>query len=196
MDDQKGQTDKYELAAQYIQSMQNGTPAGMIEAPKPQCTSVAEIAGDKPHSIEVATEPLSGRLGAISNTNSKQDAAAVDQRNPGQNNIDQSMKQDIDGDGLVDGLDKKFQTRAEIAREMAEKKAKRARSWLAKDIERSLKERSAVKNLLNPGSQMSDRDVKNSAFTGQSKAKGPGEIDFSGFDSDKRDRVGGILANE
>lgn len=197
LDDQKEQGNKYEIAAQYIQNVQNNTPAGMVEAPKPQCTSVSEIVGDsKPHSVETAAEPLSGRLDAISSTDAKRDVAAVDQKNYGGGKVDPSMKSDIDGDGLVDGLDKKIQTRAEIAREIAEKNSAKARNRIAQSIKRSLKEKNSVGSLSSVSSLISDSDAKNSGLAGRSKNRGPGEIDFSSLDPDKGDKVSGILANE
>jgi hypothetical protein len=193
LDEKNGQADKYDLAAQYAQGVQNSMPAGLVEAPKQlQCASVSEISRDnigdnKPPSIEVATEPASGRLSAISNTDSKEKVAEVDHKK--QDAIDPSMRRDSDGDGLVDGLDNKNETRAEIAKKLSERQ--RLQSFL-----HSLTQKASVKSVLSAKNVISDADAKNSGILGinKGKGKGPGDIDLSGTDPDKNDKVGGVLA--
>jgi hypothetical protein len=193
--DEKNGQDKYDLAAQYAQAIQNNLPAGMVEVPKqPPCTSVSDVSRDNigdggPHSIEVATEPASGRLSAISSTDSKGGAAEVDQKKQGAGDIDPSMNRDSDGDGLVDGLDNKNETRAEIAKKMSERQ--RLQSFL-----HSLTQKTSVKNVLSAKDAVSDVDSKNSGLMVQNKkkSKGPGDIDLSSPDSGKDSKIGGVSA--
>jgi hypothetical protein len=216
-DDQRGQADQYEVAAQYIQNVQNNTPAGIVEAPRLQNASVAETVGDgkSPHSPEIMAETPPGSLDSINNSvGSKRDNAEIDQKRYDEGNIhlpvsrdsrrdnteidqggcnkssvDPSMNKDADGDGLVDGLDKKNQTRAQIAAELVRIAAERR-------MFKKFRDSNPVRSLSTVGNLLSNNDAMNSGLSARSKNRAPGEIDFSGLDSDKDSRVGGILAGE
>jgi hypothetical protein len=217
LDDQKGQANQYEVATQYLQNVQNNTPAGIVEAPKLQNASVAETVGDSklPHSPEIMVETPPGRLDSIdSSIGSKRDNAEIDQKRYDESNInlpasrdsrrdnteidsggynkssvDPSMNKDADGDGLVDGLDKKNQTRAQIAAELV-------RAAEEKRMLKKFRRSNPVRSLSTAGSLLSNNDAINSGLTARNKNRGPGEMDFSGPDSDKDSRVSGILAGE
>jgi hypothetical protein len=187
--DKKDNTDKYGIVAQYAQRVQEQSVAGSVNfSVKPSCESVSNTVKDSkaPTSLETATEPNSGRFDAISSTNSKREASAVDSKQyfgPDgkihKDNVDKSMKTDADGDGLVDGIDKKNQTRGEVAAEKArEKSIENARK-------NSFKKRASAASISKVSSITSDQDAKNSGILGQSKKKGPGEFDFSALDPDK-----------
>jgi hypothetical protein len=166
-------------------------------SPKPPpCTSVSkavEESESKMNSMGTAADPSSGRLGPISSTNSKPEALGVDDKKSNTGNevsdkIDSSMRRDADGDGLVDGLDKKPETRAEIAarkvREMTEKRA----------LQKSFRKMVGALQLSKVCDLFSDRDAKNfGEMLGQGKGKGAGEFDFSKTDPDNKDNVKGVL---
>ncbi len=113
-----------------LQEILNNTPAGLVKPneQQPSCTSIQDIqTNEKSNSIETASEPSSGRLEAISNTNSKKEATESDNQtnkendqrvignDDGNGTIDQRALQDGDGDGIPDSEDKNPQTRGETS---------------------------------------------------------------------------------
>lgn len=176
-----------EVMEAYIQAIQNNTPAGLVNASdKPTCSPVQEI-GDtsKSQSIETATEPISGRLETINNTDLKRYSAAVDQRN--QDTTDISMKQDADGDGLVDGLDKKTKTRAEEATEKMDEISRKS-----KENNKKLKNVHKKTQLSISESTPVNEQIGTLANINKNDKKGPGNIDFSAEKNENKDNITSI----
>lgn len=193
LDDKDGRADKYEIAAQYAQAVQSNIPAGLSTPETPSCQSVGDISDSKEsHSIETASEPLSGKLETISDTTLKGEAAPIDQQYS-KREVDGSMKQDADGDGLVDGLDKKSETRAETATRLLNEQ--RSLSLGRNNKHRSILE--SGKTLASIKNTTKVQDKEDSLSLGgllgnNKKNKEPGNIDVFGNSDDENKGIGNI----
>ncbi len=176
-----------EVMEAYMQAVQNNTPAGLVNASnQPTCSPVQEIGETgKSQSIETATEPISGRLETINNTDLKRDSAAVDQHN--QNTTDISMKQDADGDGLVDGLDKKTKTRAEEATEKMEEISRKS-----KENNKKLKNLHQKTSLSISESTLANEQIGTLTNVNKNNKNGPGNIDLFSEKNENKDNITSI----
>jgi hypothetical protein len=212
--DKKDDTDKYAVASQHIQSMQEQSAAGSLNfIVNPPCKSVGEFKSEREinlPSMEVPTDPASGRLSPVTssqktddtdwkkysdaypqNVSNKVDVGAELKGNVNRDEkpVDKAMMTDADGDGLVDGIDKKTQTRAELATE------KMRNMMIEKSRKNSVRTRASAGNISKVTSIISGRDAENSGMFGKEKKKGSGEFDFSATDPDNKNKVSGIGGN-
>lgn len=142
-----------------------------------------------------ATPPVNSK-GDPRATDSKRNATSTDSEQvaPSANNIkanadssasaDASMKLDKDGDGIVDGLDNKTESRAEIAAKKAEEKRSIVYSSQSRESVSAISSAINVIKAINE-----DSDAKNS---GQNIVKGPGDVSLNHNFGGNKSKINGL----